>query len=361
MNRPLEQRSTRGTVEFRAPQDGAGMPGLRGYALKFKKRSQNLGGFYEEVGPAAVNKSLGDKLDVLVRQHHLDEYLVGRTGAGTAFLRKDDTGLIYEVPELPDTTVGRDLAVQLKRGDIAHSSFAFFTVEDDWSTVEDGTPLRTLVAIRLVDVAPVVTPAYLDTDVAVRSLASRLNVDPSEIPALRERNEIVARLRRPTVVDLGRRDATIDMLTGPEAALDGDATAGEVDPADVPVEPVPVPEPATEHPLNERQCAQKAATEALVEAFGAFDQSSGPNGAHYAAPSPFAADGLLCANCTFYEGSRACEVVAGDVDPGAVCKLWIIPADLAVRSEDDTATEQRATHSASVLRRRMALEERRPR
>ena len=59
-----------------------------------------------------------------------------------------------------------------------------------------------------------------------------------------------------------------------------------------------------------------------------YDQTNGPDGAHYAAPSPFAAHGMVCANCVFYEGGRQCELVAGDIDPGAICKLWIIPGNL---------------------------------
>jgi protease-4 len=66
----------------------------------------------------------------------------------------------------------------------------------------------------------------------------------------------------------------------------------------------------------------------IVETFGQFDQTSGPDGAHYAAPSPFADKGLMCQNCVFYCGGRACELVKGDIDPAAVCKLWVIPANL---------------------------------
>lgn len=348
-DRPLEQRTTRGTVEFRAPMPGKKMPGMKGYALKFNRLSQNLGGFVERVLPGAVDKSLADGLDVLARYNHDDNYLVARTGSGTMTLGVDSTGLLYDVPELPDTTVGRDLAVMLERGDVSHSSFAFFTMEDDWSTTDQGFPLRSLVAVRLVDVAPVNTPAYMDTSAAVRSLAARLDVDPNEIPDLAARNEIVTRLRPRTVIDLGRRDAMADMLTGPEGAVDGSATAGEAAPA-----PVEAPEPAAEHPLNERQCAQKEAIEVVVEAFGLFDQGSGANGAHYMAPSPFAADGLACASCTFYEGSRACEVVSGDIAPDSVCKLWIIPADLLSVRSDESGQEQRETHSPTSLVARRA-------
>lgn len=86
-----------------------------------------------------------------------------------------------------------------------------------------------------------------------------------------------------------------------------------------------------------RQAAQYFDDESLVETFGPYDQGTGPDGAHYVAESPFAAEGLLCSNCAFYEGPRGCEIVVGDIDPNGVCKRWIIPAALL---QVDTPAEQ---------------------
>jgi hypothetical protein len=66
----------------------------------------------------------------------------------------------------------------------------------------------------------------------------------------------------------------------------------------------------------------------IEETFGAFDQTSGPDGAHYAAPSPFAGQGLVCQNCVYYRGPRGCQLVSGDIDPNGICKLWIIPGSM---------------------------------
>lgn len=104
------------------------------------------------------------------------------------------------------------------------------------------------------------------------------------------------------------------------------------------------------YPVNARQRAQYDATESIVELFGQFDQSTGPDGAHYVAESPFATDGLVCSSCVFYEGPRACEAVAGDIDPNGVCKLWVIPADLVAETApevpmDDSRAEFVRTES----------------
>lgn len=195
----LERRFTRAQLEYRASRDGG--PGeLYGYAAKYNRLSQNLGGFVERVEPGAFTKSLADNVDVLARYNHDDAGLIGRTASGTLRLATDDEGLTYTV-ELPDTNVGRDLATLARRGDVYQSSFAFYTVQDDWSLTEQGFPLRSLIATQLVDVAPVNMPAYLDTSSAVRSLATALNVDVEAVASL-ELAEIRSLLTRPTVIDI---------------------------------------------------------------------------------------------------------------------------------------------------------------
>lgn len=81
--------------------------------------------------------------------------------------------------------------------------------------------------------------------------------------------------------------------------------------------------------LTNRQQSLYKLYEMTVEEFGMFNKSSGPDGAHYApaAANPFKKEGLVCSNCAFYENG-SCELVAGKIEPEAICKLWIIPKDL---------------------------------
>lgn len=85
--------------------------------------------------------------------------------------------------------------------------------------------------------------------------------------------------------------------------------------------------------LNARQREQYIALESIANRYGKWSTGTDPDGAHYAPANanPFQAEGLICANCSFYEPDGECEIVAGPlagekVDPNAVCKLWIIPA-----------------------------------
>ncbi|WP_160665346.1 HK97 family phage prohead protease [Pseudarthrobacter sp. ATCC 49987] len=176
--RDLELRHISQPVEFRETTNGLGT--LSGYASVFNRLSQNLGGFVERVDPAAFNKSLADQVPVLARYNHDDNQLLGTTEGGTLTLEADGTGLRYDVA-LPDTSTGRDVRELAKRGDLRYSSFAFRTIDDYWDVTPEGFPMRTLLAVQLVDVAPVNNPAYRDTTTGLRSLAEHLHMDVAQV------------------------------------------------------------------------------------------------------------------------------------------------------------------------------------
>jgi HK97 family phage prohead protease len=184
----LERRYTPGNVEVvRAAND---RKSIVGYAAKFEKQSRNLGGFVEKIDARAFNKSRGDGWpDVLARYNHDDNMLLGTTGAGTLRLSVDEVGLFYEV----DPPAARaDIMELVARGDVAKSSFAFRVMGegDEWGLNDMDIPLRTLVNVQLVDVAPVNTPAYLDTTSGLRSLANHMDAPLEEIRKLAGENEL---------------------------------------------------------------------------------------------------------------------------------------------------------------------------
>lgn len=183
----IERRFHTAKIELRASTNGVGI--LNGYAAVFNRYSQNLGGFVEQVDPAAFNKTLADGVDVLARFNHSDDALLGTSLAETLRLGVDGTGLWYEV-DLPDTSVGRDVKALAERGDLRFSSFAFRTMEDDWGYTNEDFPLRTLKSVQLVDVAPVVNPAYRDTTTGLRSLAELFEIDLDEARAAAEQNAL---------------------------------------------------------------------------------------------------------------------------------------------------------------------------
>lgn len=222
----IEIRVRADRVEFRdAAPDTKSAGVLAGYAAVYERLSQNLGGFVEKVAPGAFAQTLADNNPVLARYNHDDNQLLGTTEAETLRVASDDTGLPYEV-DLPDTSVGRDVAVLAKRGDVRYSSFAFRTLEDSWSVTDQGFPLRTLVKVQLVDVAPVNNPAYRDTSVGMRSLAERTGIDPADLTTVGV-EEIRARLLK-DAAERAEQDAedlgdTRSLLGLRKRALDLDA------------------------------------------------------------------------------------------------------------------------------------------
>lgn len=82
------------------------------------------------------------------------------------------------------------------------------------------------------------------------------------------------------------------------------------------------------YPISPRQMMQAEMDHEITDLFGQYDQGPGEGGAHYMSVSAFSDSGMICSNCVQYEGPRACHVVAGDIDPGGLCKRWVIPAAL---------------------------------
>ncbi len=156
----IEVRSTAGVT---SPSAGR----LVGYAAVFGA-SADLGDFTESVRAGAFTKTLATRNgNVLALYDHERRSVLGRTGAGTLKLSEDSKGLAFDL-SLPDTTLGRDLAVLVERGDVAGCSFAFVCDADKWET-RGKTLHRDLLAVTLHEITITPSPAYADTAVAMRS------------------------------------------------------------------------------------------------------------------------------------------------------------------------------------------------
>lgn len=197
MSNPSERRYTFVPVEVRDKKSGVRTIG--GYASVFNRYSDNLGGFIEQVAPGAFNRSNGAGFpNVVARYNHDDAFLLGTTAAGTLRMSIDETGLLYDV-DMPNSRA--DVVELVERGDVRQSSFAFQVEADDWSETDQGVPLRTLQAVKLIDVAPVNTPAYADSTVALRSLATKFDADFEEVRSMAKNNDLRRLLRRSDAVD----------------------------------------------------------------------------------------------------------------------------------------------------------------
>lgn len=94
--------------------------------------------------------------------------------------------------------------------------------------------------------------------------------------------------------------------------------------------------------LTPRQFTMYDLFETMAENFGKWDQTTGADGAHYAPAeaNPFKEEGLMCVNCAFFQGGGRCEIVEGEIEPEAICKLWIIKEQL-LKKNDSTSYEMK--------------------
>ena len=179
MQREVERRYVESSgLELRA--EAGKKKKLMGYAAMYGVRSVDLGGFVEEIAPGAFDEALAAGADVLARYEHDSRMLLGRVSDGLLRLSSDAKGLRYELDIDPEDDVAKRVARLVERGSVKQSSFAFVVEsrdDEDWSRMtEDGKPLRILKRAALIDVAPVASPAYLQTTVSARALEAAKGV-----------------------------------------------------------------------------------------------------------------------------------------------------------------------------------------
>ena len=153
--------------EFRMSPDGKM---LSGYAALYDSKSVDVG-YIETIAPGAFDRSLARDDEVLALVEHDSNRLLGRRSAGTLRLSSDDVGLAFEI-DIPDTTLGRDVREQVRRGDLSQMSFAFeieHELDEELGRNADGQRTRRILAARLWDVSVVAQPAYEETSINVRS------------------------------------------------------------------------------------------------------------------------------------------------------------------------------------------------
>lgn len=210
-------------AELRAADENDGMT-LRGYAARFNSRSEDMG-FRETIEPGAFARSLKSRNDIKALFNHDSSMVLGSTRAGTLVLSEDDRGLADTI-SLPETSIGKDTAISVRRGDISGQSFGFSVVRDEWNS--DYTERR-LLEVRLHEVSITAFPAYKATSVNVRAIAR-----------LAQRTEQDAETLADAMQALERGDElTVDQASVLMEAVDRMAPKPEVE------EPTPVGTPTS--------------------------------------------------------------------------------------------------------------------
>jgi HK97 family phage prohead protease len=149
----------------------AGRARIVGYAIRFNRLSEDLGGWREIISPRALDGVLDNDVRALV--NHNPDIVLGRTTNRTLRLELRRDGLWIEI-DPPDTEQARGYIVAIERGDISGQSFTFTLPEAPegriWEADDAGNLTRTVTKIaKLWDLGPCTFPAYGDTDVSMRS------------------------------------------------------------------------------------------------------------------------------------------------------------------------------------------------
>lgn len=153
-------------TSIRAVQNDHGNHVISGKAIAFNTRSEYMG-FYEVVKPEAVRNV--DWQNVMLLYNHDYSNILARTDAKNLEIEVRDDG-VYFTAQVPNTTLANDVYEDVLAGNIRGCSFGFTVKDggDEWSKMDDGTPLRTITKIDSIpELSLTAIPAYIKTSATV--------------------------------------------------------------------------------------------------------------------------------------------------------------------------------------------------
>ena len=159
----IERRMIPGEVRALSA-DGASY--VEGTGIVFSQWSDDLGGFRELVDPAATDGALDP--DMAVCFNHDANFLLGRA-PNTAEISTDASGVHYRAEINPDDPSAVSTHAKIARGDVTGSSFQFRVEDDRWESDDTGTRRTILKFAEVIEMGPVVFPAYSQTVASARA------------------------------------------------------------------------------------------------------------------------------------------------------------------------------------------------
>jgi HK97 family phage prohead protease len=192
--------------------DASGMK-FSGYAAVFNSASRDLGGFVEFIKPGAFARSLASRNKIMLLWNHDTSMPLASTRNGSLTLREDARGLFVEAT-LPDTTLGRDIAAQVRSGLTDSMSFGFQVKRDSWNATGDQ---RTLEDVALFEVSLVTSEAYSATagTVSVRNYVATADKTEIDVDVLAEAMNDFEQGNELSAEKAGVIQAVLEKLTTP--------------------------------------------------------------------------------------------------------------------------------------------------
>lgn len=140
---------------------------LEGYFAVFNEVYKVWEGATESIAPGAFTDCISG--DVRALYNHNDDFILGRTAAGTLELKEDNRGLWGRIKLNRNDTDAMNVYERIKRGDITGCSFGFNIAEEETEYRDDGTIHWTIKKVDpLFEISPTIFPAYEATSVSAR-------------------------------------------------------------------------------------------------------------------------------------------------------------------------------------------------
>jgi HK97 family phage prohead protease len=175
---------------------------LEGYGAVFGQPTRIdswEGTFDEQIDRGAFTKTLSERMPVLQFDHGRDPATGSVPIGSITALRPDEHGLFVQA-RLHDNARVEPIRQAIASGAVDGMSFRFQVIRDEWD--ERGEmPMRTLKEVSLMEVGPVVFPAYAGASVGVRSILATL-------PEC-ERAALIEEIRQAVMLDVPDIDAAI--------------------------------------------------------------------------------------------------------------------------------------------------------
>ncbi|NYG49880.1 hypothetical protein GGD67_007379 [Bradyrhizobium sp. IAR9] len=142
---------------------------ITGYAVKFNEQIVYGNYWREKIARGTFTRTLKEHPDVVMLLDHDSGRVLGRTAAGSLYLRQDSVGLYFALTVDPSTPEGQTALGTVGRQDVKGCSFGFVIRAEEWEDGDEKLPLRTIKDVDLFEITLTAFPAYPTTTAALRS------------------------------------------------------------------------------------------------------------------------------------------------------------------------------------------------
>ena len=152
------------TAEIRSAGEGEDKK-VSGIGVIYDKWTELWPGYKERINKGAVH--LAEEVKSYFN-HDPSRVLSTISSTPPLELKDTDNGLEYDSP-IPPTSYGKDLEINLERGNVKGSSFAFDVDEQKRWDDDNGVHHREIKKLTLYEIGPVTNPAFVQTTANLNS------------------------------------------------------------------------------------------------------------------------------------------------------------------------------------------------